>query len=50
MKYFHPSYNFLYAHVQCREPQKGQQKDPNLKKTTVLCPSKSYYSMGRERT
>ena len=25
--------------------KKGQQKLPNLKKTTVVCPSRSYYSM-----
>ena len=30
---------YIYAHVQCRELQKGQQKIPILKKTTVLCPS-----------
>ena len=32
-------------HGQCWEPWKGQQKDPILKKTTVFCPSGSYYSI-----
>ena len=42
------SFNLLtYAHVQYRAMscKKGQQKDPILKKTTVLCPPKSYYSL-----
>ena len=40
------SHHDIYAHVQYRKPKKGQQKVPILKKTTVLCPSRSYYSMG----
>ena len=39
-----PTYSIctVYAHVQCREPKKGQQKVQVLKKTTVLWPSRSY--------
>ena len=32
------------AHVKCQEPKKDPQKVPILKKTTGLCPSRSYYS------
>ena len=31
--------------MQCQEPKKGQQKVLILKKTTMLCPSRSYYSL-----
>ena len=41
-KYLHPSSlnQHIYAHMQCREPKMV----PILKKTTGLCPSRSYYS------
>ena len=45
--YFHPSYlnQLIYGHVQCQEPKNRQQSVPILKKTTGLCPSRSYYSV-----
>ena len=34
----------MYLHVQCWEPKKGNKITPIWKKTTWLCPSRSYYS------
>ena len=43
-KYLHPSSIKPPIYTR-REPNSGQQKVPILKKTTVLWPSRSYYSM-----
>ena len=44
---FKPPYMSVYAHVQCREPEKGQQKVRILKKTIWLCLSRSYSSISQ---
>ena len=50
-KYFHPfsSNHLMYAHKQCREPKKVSRRFYTVifKKTPLLCPSRSYYSMTR---
>ena len=49
-KYFHPFSldQLLFAHVQCREPQEVSKRFQLLiKKTTGLCSTRCYYSLGQ---